>query len=255
MESYLESKALEDFLKHDEELIRLQNEIDSQASKFGFNNVAFHENKLPQLEKRYGPTDPITSFNHEDESIPTPSELPNVVTPKVIKYDVKGSVVKPKQGKITSFDDFAKSKWKVKNKTPIPPQDFAPLKRIDNDENENINWNIDFHKQDIATKTTTYKDLKQTRYDNLPSAVNMNQIDAVSNMSKTKAPSYVIDYKRSIEAAAPNLSQIVDDKYYQIQYKDEIQLKPRHIPGFTGKDAYTKYYQKITDEYTSAFLD
>jgi hypothetical protein len=139
MESIIQSQALQDFLAHDEELQRLQSEIENQASKYGFNNVAFQEQRLPQLEKKYGPTDSINNFSNEDDYIPEPSQFPSEIKPKVIRYDVKASGAKAKTNNMMSFDEFNKNKGRPTQKSINPPQDFAPLKRISGENAENTN--------------------------------------------------------------------------------------------------------------------
>jgi hypothetical protein len=58
-----------------------------------------------------------------------------------------------------------------------------------------------------------------------------------------------------MQASEPELSQIIDPKYYQTEYKNDVVMKPRHIPGFDSSDSYKKCYGKLTQDYTNMFLD
>lgn len=161
--------VLDEFLKHDEELMRLENEIKNQAQKFGFSNDQFLKKDLPMLEKKFGQVDSYDD-NDDSEIPPMPMHMPKEVKSKIIRYDVGSNGVGQKQNNLITYDEFNKNKKKSKGKTVIPPQDFAPLKRLVTDNDENVNSNIEFLKQEVATKTTTYKDMKQSRYVNLPNA-------------------------------------------------------------------------------------
>ena len=138
MESILQNQSLVDMFANDEEYQRLQNEVNQLESKCGFQNVAFQERTLPQLQKKYGPTDSYSNLHNEDDTMPEPMQFPSEIKPKVIRYDVKSSVSKPKNSTLTTFDDFKKSKKRSTQKTVIPPHDFAPLKRISSDNAENL---------------------------------------------------------------------------------------------------------------------
>ena len=65
----------------------------------------------------------------------------------------------------------------------------------------------------------------------------------------------MLNYKKTVQANAPELKQIVDEKYYQIEYKNETKMKPRHIPGFNNAQNYKQSYDKVKNDYMNMFLD
>jgi hypothetical protein len=49
----------------------------------------------------------------------------------------------------------------------------------------------------------------------------------------------------------PKFRELFTEKYYESEYKDEIEIKPRHIPGCEGDDNFHKFYKDyFVDNYT-----
>jgi hypothetical protein len=172
METDLNNPVFESFLKYDEQIRKMEEQLQQKASQFGFENEEFIKNNLPMLEKKYGPVNNFDNDDPANDLPPMPDPLPSHLQSKVIKYNTKAASTTNKQSEICSFDQFKKtSKKKTSTKASIPTQSFAPLKKAKSDKDHMFNeTNFEYQKQEVATKTATYKSLKESRYGALPPA-------------------------------------------------------------------------------------
>lgn len=69
--------------------------------------------------------------------------------------------------------------------------------------------------------------------------------------NKTLAPQISSKYKRNLVDTLPKFRELFTEQYYESEYKDDIEIKPRHIPGCEGDDNFHKFYKDyFVDNYT-----
>eukprot|EP00343_Euplotes_focardii_P010182 CAMPEP_0205826554 /NCGR_PEP_ID=MMETSP0206-20130828/29040_1 /ASSEMBLY_ACC=CAM_ASM_000279 /TAXON_ID=36767 /ORGANISM="Euplotes focardii, Strain TN1" /LENGTH=132 /DNA_ID=CAMNT_0053126567 /DNA_START=303 /DNA_END=698 /DNA_ORIENTATION=+ len=103
-------------------------------------------------------------------------------------------------------------------------------------------------KYEVATKATTYKDTKETRYGALPE---FKMADDTLKSTKTQKLKVASKYKKTIIDTLPQFADLYDESYYETEYKDSIEIKPRHISGCDGNANFQKFYNEhFVQKYT-----
>ncbi|CAI2379654.1 unnamed protein product [Moneuplotes crassus] len=231
MDYSVNNPQFDDFLKFDDQLLKMQAQLEKQAQQFGFENDNFIKDQLPNLEKKYGPAI-LGDDDGEDEMPPTPDALPTQIKTKAMDNE-HPNVSKSKTKGIKKINKTSAVK---KKKEPKVNDDLFQTQ-----------------KYEVATKATTYKDMKETRYNALPTFT-MPKEEPLA-MKSTKAPKVGSKYKKSMIDSIPQFGDLYDETFYETQYKDEIEIKPKHISGCDGDNQFQKFYYKhFTKEYSQCFM-